>query len=385
MKSKNFVLATVSCLIGLVAALLVAEGMLRVAGVQSRLVYTPNAYYGWGEPPGYKFVWSTESQDQQITINSLGLRDFEYPYRKPDDTFRILVLGDSFAEALQVPLDHSFSKVLEHELNDGKHGTRKVEVINAGVSGYGTDNELLFFTHEGYKYQPDLVLIAFYLGNDVRNNWYPLEERDAGGQRKPYYDMGPEGLVLKHFPFVEHESWTTRVKVFLNRHSRLYTFSRELRDRLAHGNVAVASNAAPSIPFDFEVFLQEPPPDWDKAWQVTAGVLEKLKTEAASHDAKVLVVAIPTAFQVQPQILEQRFAAAPALRTASLAITGPNERLAAICEAAQIPLLDLLTYLQGEASQSDASLYLTTDHHWNAAGHRAAGLRMTQEISRYVE
>ena len=58
---------------------------------------------------------------------------------KPPNTFRIAVIGDSFAEALQVDLDHTFWSVMERKLAEGWRGNgQRVEVLNFGVSGYGT-------------------------------------------------------------------------------------------------------------------------------------------------------------------------------------------------------------------------------------------------------
>ena len=125
-----------------------------------------------------------------MEINPKGLRDFEYKYEKDSDRFRIMILGDSFSEAFTIPLNDTFHKRLEKKLN--KSGLPKIEVINTGVSGFGTDNELLFFIHEGYKYEPDLVLLLFNLGNDVTDNFQGL----AFESRKPHFIL--EGGNLKH-------------------------------------------------------------------------------------------------------------------------------------------------------------------------------------------
>src|SRR5262249_2400221 len=97
-------------------------------------------------------------------------------YGKLEGTFRILVLGDSFVEAMHVPLAATFGHVLQELLaSDGRAG-RRIEIITAGVSGYGTASEVLYFEREGKRYEPDLVLLAFYPGNDVKNNSPTLED-----------------------------------------------------------------------------------------------------------------------------------------------------------------------------------------------------------------
>ena len=137
--------------------------------------------------------------DQDIRINSLGLRSPEtIGYSKPADVFRVLVLGDSYVEALHVPLAASFPQLL------GKHltaGGQRVEVINAGVSGWGTDQQLLWLRSEGVKYQPDLVLLAVYPGNDFMNNYLPLEYRNFGRVLKPSFELVDGQLTARDYPF----------------------------------------------------------------------------------------------------------------------------------------------------------------------------------------
>src|SRR5688572_5172913 len=313
MPANQRTLVAVTLIVTCVFAVLLAEGVLRLFGPTPKLVYQPNAYYGWGYRPNDTFSWTTEGREIPIEINSLGLRDHEYSYEKPEGVSRVLVLGDSFPEALQVHLDDSFSKVLERALNTRG---RSVEVLNAGMSGFGTDNALLYFTHEGYKYQPDIVLLSFYVGNDIRNNWHTLEELDVGGSRKPHFEITQNGLALRDYPFVDHESFGTRARLFMNRNVRLYSFARDLRDRMRATGAAGgdASSGVAKIPLDLQVFEIQPSVEWERAWQVTDGVLHELRDEVAARGASLFVVVVPTAFQIHPEIWDARLGAIPGLR-----------------------------------------------------------------------
>jgi len=87
--------------------------------------------------------WSQSEGKAYIKINSAGLRDREHTKVKPANTLRVAILGDSYAEAMQLSMKDAFWTVLERELGkcpevDG----RQVEVINFGVAGYGTAQEL---------------------------------------------------------------------------------------------------------------------------------------------------------------------------------------------------------------------------------------------------
>jgi lysophospholipase L1-like esterase len=96
-----------------------------------------------------------------ITINSHGLRDAEYPYRKPEGTFRILVLGDSIPFAYGQDAKDGYAKVLERRLNavkDKKYA--KIEVINAAHSGFNILDEYNYLRLYGLKYSPDALVVG---------------------------------------------------------------------------------------------------------------------------------------------------------------------------------------------------------------------------------
>lgn len=106
---------------------------------------------GWSLSPMARSVSRATGSRVVYQINSKGLRDRETSYEKPDGVFRIVLLGDSRAFGMGVPMDKHFGRVIEGYFDN-------VEVINMGVNGYGVDQELLFLRSEGFKYQPDLVI-----------------------------------------------------------------------------------------------------------------------------------------------------------------------------------------------------------------------------------
>src|SRR5437867_1665645 len=119
--------------------------------------------------PGLRSTYIRPEYRTRIEIDSDGLRDREYPPGKPHGTYRVLLLGDSYAEAIQVPVEQSFPKRAEDMLRAARPDLH-VEIVNAGVAGYGTADELRYLETYGGRWKPDLVLLAFYGGNDVRNN-----------------------------------------------------------------------------------------------------------------------------------------------------------------------------------------------------------------------
>ena len=141
--------------------------------------WEPDPVLGARLIPGERGWWTQEDREFVVPVQINRARPARRRARrmpKPPDVFRMLVLGDSFVEAMHVPLEVTFPRVLEQQLNGNAKGAR-IEVMSAGVSGYGTASELLYFEREGKRYQPDLVVLAFYPGNDVKNNSPTLEDK----------------------------------------------------------------------------------------------------------------------------------------------------------------------------------------------------------------
>lgn len=106
-----------------------------------------------------------------VAINYHGLRDRDYPYEKPKDVTRILMVGDSLTFGFGVKAEDTFTKIIERELN--KKGTGKYEVINAGVGNYNTEQELAYFVTEGFRYHPDYVVLGWYINDAEAVQKYP--------------------------------------------------------------------------------------------------------------------------------------------------------------------------------------------------------------------
>jgi hypothetical protein len=133
----------------------------------------------------YMGIQSSPEFRISLKTNSHGLRDVEHYYKKPDEVYRIIVVGDSFTFGDGVELNETFPKVLESELlihNPSK--IVKYEVINAGMYGWSTIQEYAFLVTRGLKYNPDMVILGFY-ENDFSDNIQTkdlVEFSDAGAK-----------------------------------------------------------------------------------------------------------------------------------------------------------------------------------------------------------
>ena len=127
--------------------------------------------------PGAKYRHKSADVTVYFNINQQGMRsDTDYSYEKTEGMKRIVSLGDSFTIGYEVDEDRCFSRLIETELRKQGH---RVEVLNAGVSGFSSAEECLYFEKELVKYDPDLVIISFYhndLVDNIRSNLFKLDK-----------------------------------------------------------------------------------------------------------------------------------------------------------------------------------------------------------------
>lgn len=376
---------------------------------------TPDATTGWALEPGATGRWFNPSYeyDVPIVVNERGLRSpQEIDYAKPAGVYRILVLGDSYVEALQMPLAESFPQQLSAQL---QAWGAAVEVINAGVSGWGTDQQLLWLREEGLKYHPDLILLAFFPGNDFMNNHMPLEFSNFGGVRKPWFTWQENELVLHNYPFDPEEARTAsrqfREKLqsttteaddatdeatpaplaaagaWLKAHSAFYRYL-EPRLRVAIPQTAVvlarwglltpgqeSSDAALGsdyIPVTYGVYQQPPTAEWEAAFAVTGALFTAVHDLATTQGAAVAALLITAPEQVNESRWAHTLTQYPAMQRDQWSLAQPRAKAAELLAAAEIPVLDLLPHFRTLAANG-VELHLPNDGHWTAAGHALAG------------
>jgi lysophospholipase L1-like esterase len=136
----------------------------------------------------HKPSWETHYGDVRVTYNERGLRDRPI-LPKGEDEYRILALGDSVTFGTGVDQDKTFAARLEPLLQGRLH--RPVRVINSGVGGYNTVQEVTYFKRDGLPLQPDLVLLT-YVQNDIEVNKGPF---DPWAQSSPWGKSFPDMVM----------------------------------------------------------------------------------------------------------------------------------------------------------------------------------------------
>lgn len=383
-------------LFGVLFGLLLCEIFLRVIGYSYPIFYVTDRDRGFALRPGIEGYYQREGESY-VRINSDGQRDREHAKTKPADTVRIAVLGDSFAEAMHVPMEQTFWWLLGRKLEEcnafpGKH----VEVLNFGVSGYGTAQELLTLRQKVWDYSPDVVMLAFTTGNDVCDNSRALSQ----AKEIPYF-------VYRDGKLVSDDSFRDSSK-FQWRDSSLSKFGGWLRNRLrvvqlidyaslvvrlrlndwrerrravAVTKVQTGTAKAQDFSIDKVTYLEPKDENWKDAWQVTEGLITQISNEVRLKGARFLMVAVSNDIQVYPDsAVRQSFLQ----RVGADTLFYPNQRLTSLATREQIDFLDLAEPMQVYADQNKIFLHGfgkdLGNGHWNADGHRVAADLITQKL-----
>jgi hypothetical protein len=200
--------------------LLVAEAALRVTPLRSPRplswddmtgVYRHSEVYGWEPRPRF----AAEIEGARVTINRLGYRGREHAFEKTSRRTRVVLLGDSLTFGFRTGDEATFASLLDADA---------LEVVNLGVEGYGTDQELIKLEREGVRYHPDVVVLNVCVDNDLVDNW-TSENLFHLGYPRPYFRV--ENGQLVHHDELVRLSAAGRLAVFLREHSLLYRWVAE--------------------------------------------------------------------------------------------------------------------------------------------------------------
>jgi hypothetical protein len=395
-------------------ALLVFELFLRLVGYTYPVFYRPDEVRGYSLWPGVEGRYRREGT-AYVRINSDGLRDREHAKEKPANTLRIAVVGDSYAEAFQVEREKAFWSVLEARLGEcpALKG-REVEVINFGVSGYGTAQELLTLREKVWGYAPDVVLLAVTTNNDVLDNSRALKLTEE----IPYFVLEGERLVLddsfrRTAAFRLRNSALNRLGRWLREHLRfvqaVHEGQRALKSRLdawrerqrlakekekngADGvKPAGAARPDPTAPAGdapadelgtANVIYREPADDvWRNAWLVTERLLAEMNAEVKSRGARLYVVTLSNGIQVFPDPAARE---AFARRVGAADLFYAERRFKSLGEREGFPVYTLAPDLQAYADSNKVFLHgfgaQRGNGHWNEEGHRVAGEMLAQKL-----
>jgi hypothetical protein len=302
----------------------------------------------WCLNPRAQVLATTSDFSVRYQVNSKGLRDTEYSYKKPPGTIRAVVLGDSLTFGEGIPYGERYSDIPEREYEN-------LEMLNMAVPGYGLDQMLLFFAEEGVKYKPDVVVVVVAATVLYRHNlgdkWLdadPIEKLalDAAA------DAGPSATIYRQ----AHDRVLSEDRSVLLRSSYLFSYAdylltlRKLAGHLAKKDEATWAH----IKANDTVPLPESPTT--RAYDAYLGLaLRRLAALAAKLEFQIVVANVDPTYT--PRV--------------SLTELPPSARV-----------LDFGPALREAAKQG--RLRFRYDPHFNPATHRLIGKLLSEGLKSHV-
>ena len=261
--------------------------------VRTRGLHVFSDTYGWVPRKGTRAA----VDGAWVSVNGRGYRGRELPLPRAGDQTRVVVLGDSVAFGLGVSDEETFSSVLDARDNG-------IEVANLAVQGYGPDQEMLVLAHEGLRYEPDVVVLAFCLANDFADAMLRVSLYD-GRSPKPRFRAVGDSLVLDdsalRMPF------SRAVYVWLSDYSQL--FSRTM---------TVDRRAPPTS--DWHERYTEALRDDDQPLRLTVALVREMNALCRQRGIRFLVAVFPdrSSYRVKEPMAERFLAALASEDIASL-------------------------------------------------------------------
>jgi hypothetical protein len=335
--------------------LAVAEIALRVFYPQTLNVYRYDPDYLFKFSPHSTIDYTSHEFSQVTTFNSRGFKDHEYDYEaKPENTFRVIVLGDSFTVGLEVPLEKTFVKRLEQKLR-AQFPQKKIEVLSIATNGWSTEQQLLFLGKEGLSYQPDLVILAYYVGNDQIDN----------AQRNLFIYENGKLVVNANRPL--SQSSLRGIYYGLSSNYHLFNFVQSLYWKLRE---QTGTSSAVNYESAFMPYVQEKlSPEVKAAWNKTFALLNAMRYRLGQQDIPLVIAVIPDRMQETPT------------RTDGIDFSHPQRLLKLYGKHAAVPIIDLLPAFRAHAGEQ---LHFEKDFHWNEAGHELAADELLPPTASFI-
>lgn len=334
--------------------------------------YEPDATLGWAPVRGGAHVLRTDAGEVREMSNSFRLLGPETSESKPEGTFRVLLIGDSITEGLEVLRADRAATQLEEGLRSQLGDP--VEVLNAGRSGYQTDQEVLLYETDGRRLGADVVVLVVFVGNDVIGNMQAANDTGFGPVPKPRFVL-VNGELEVSVPAEQaiadrRATWTPidAAKFWLAENVHLYRAARTAWAK-------VTGRAVPSpVPEVWQVFRRDPKASTEEAWALMEALLARLKGDVEHDHAQLLVALVPD--EIQVDLAKWRsFIDAYRLRADEWDRDLPTRRLERICVARQLNCVDLVGQLRAAEDP-----YLPRGGHLGPSGHRLLAVALLRPL-----
>ncbi len=368
----------------LALSLLVAESMGRMLGL---LPVRPSESYvkltqevGRLPVPFSRSRFSEPGEfDIWLDFNAMGFRDPRVDFPEQVTGKRILAVGDSFATAWEVALDQRWTEQMHRFRSDWA-------ILNVGMRNWGIDQTYLNLVNYPLKQQPDIVLLMFFTGNDVSDNYRSgiLKTPWDAPHFLPTADTVNSFNALRKVPWSGYKNpfdepaafpFPRNINTWLRLNSVVYRGIDLTRQFIQERAQDIFSEPSPSNTSEpsrtWGVFrVGNDAPEWQTAWQITEVLLREMKTVSQQRKAQFVIVIAPLSPLIEPDLAVEQVKAKELLNPAQYDLAKPAKRLAEFGKENDIPVLDLAPGLIAfrKADSIGRMLFFPKDGHFTPLG-----------------
>jgi hypothetical protein len=287
-------------------------------------------------------------------LNPDGFNDDPFQEEKPPGIRRVIAVGDSFLVGL-VPRERNFIDIMERRIQ----ANLPAEIYNMGIVHTHPGQYLSVLVKEGLRWNPDVILIGFFVGNDIKAN---APEHSFWYRRSIRTITIPRRILALSSELAQRQNknvplgWAFGDPGYLDDPEKEFpTFSemKYLRKQRKH----------------LKLTLRRPRWETEKRWRGTLENLTDIHEVAKERGIPMLLVIMPDEFQVNESVRNkafERFQLAPE----DYDVASPQKRLVAFARSRKIVVVDLLEPLR-EADKVRRCYHLQ-DGHWNSRGNAIA-------------
>lgn len=263
------------------------------------------------------------------------------------------------------------------------------------MQAWGTGQQLLYYRHEGYRYDPDVVILQFFQ-NDVFDNDPNVGRltRTAGLAGKPRFLLNGDRLELRDFPYrggffpeelQRASGLVDRIQVELRKRSNAYRLARNTVASMRaqkRRSTPFCYRSEEKIPYELTVYAPTYPMEYTAAWDLTLRLIRELNIEVVKRGQRLAVIYVPDRRQVLPDAWQATLECWPAAKSAQWDLDKPNRRLGDLLRTEGVSYLDLTPQLREYTVRTSSSPYFELDGHFNPEGHRAVATTVYEWLVR---
>lgn len=333
----------------------------------------PKGLFEYDPDLGFRCRAHYPTPDGTLT-NVFGFNARDYPLQSPPGTFRVLVVGDSFSWV--GGREGNYTKLLERKF-ETHHGSHMIDFINAGYPMTHTGEQLAMLKKFGLQYNPDLVILGFFMGNDFVDA-DPYRKRIAFNGAYADIDKRHEHRILGYpVVFPSRSFWMVMENGQIlaeSRRARMDTRDLQQPQPLFSENTFLNIERKRLDLFDANSFREA---RYQRNINYIFDSISEMDDLLKARNIRFLVAIFPDEFQVNPNLFE-RIVARFKLNQGDFDLNLGQNLLKQFLDLKGIHYLDLTDRFRTEGEKRD--LYLLRDTHWNSAGIQLTADTLFEEL-----